>query len=110
LPSPRGVWLCWAARCGGGGNGTRAAPTGKRGWWWCVWAVGCWAMGAGLDRYGGGCGCDVIGWDCCGIEATATMVDESLWWYWRWRSRMEWRLSCLKRERKWFGWKKREII
>jgi hypothetical protein len=48
------VWLCWAARCGYGGDGTRAAPTGESGWWWCVRAVGCWALGASLDRHGGG--------------------------------------------------------
>jgi hypothetical protein len=56
LSGPRVVWLCWAVRCGGGGNGTRATPTGKRGWWWCVCAVGCWALGASLDRHDGGCG------------------------------------------------------
>jgi hypothetical protein len=40
--------------------------------------VGCWALGASLDRHDGGCGGGVTGWDCCGIEPIATMVDESL--------------------------------
>lgn len=75
------MWLCWVARCSYGGDGTRAAPTGESGWW-CAWAVGCWALGTGLDGrgggFGGGFGGGVIERDCCGIEPTATMVDESL--------------------------------